>query len=114
MAELLEDGLLQRHVRKTRRLYQARRSVLVEALENRLGDAVSFELPPGGMSLWLKVDASLDVEAWARRAERRGVIFFPGRRFDFRGGALPNLRLGFLALNEDELLEGVRRMKKAL
>jgi len=114
MAELLEDGLLQRHVRKMLRIYQSRRTVLAEALERELDGAVSFVLPTGGMSLWLQAAPGLDVEAWAARAERQGVQFYPGRHFDFRGRALPNLRLGFSALDEAELCEGVRRMKAAL
>jgi GntR family transcriptional regulator/MocR family aminotransferase len=114
VAELLEDGLLPRHVRKMRRIYQARRGVLAEALSTHLGGVVAFNLPPGGMSLWLRTDPALDVEGWARRAERKGVIFYPGRRFDFRGGSLPNLRLGYSTLNEEELQEAVCRMKGAL
>jgi GntR family transcriptional regulator/MocR family aminotransferase len=114
MAELLEDGLVQRHVRKMLRIYQTRRTVLAEALERELGSAVSFTLPTGGMSLWLSADPALDVEAWAAAAERHGVQFYPGRHFDFRGRSRPNLRLGFSTLGEDELLEGVRRLQAAL
>ena len=114
VAELLEDGLLPRHVRKMRRVYQARRGVLAEALRQSLGDVIGFDLPPGGMSLWLRADPALDVEAWARRAEEKGVVFYPGHRYDFHGRALPNLRLGFSTLNEVELQEAVRRMKAAL
>jgi GntR family transcriptional regulator/MocR family aminotransferase len=114
VAELLEDGLLQRHVRKMSRIYQARRDALAAALERQLHGRVAFALPPGGMSLWLQVDPSIDVEAWAIRAERKGVLFYSGHHFDFQGQALPNLRLGFSTLNEDELQEAVRRMQSAL
>ena len=114
MAELLEDGLLQRHVRKMRRVYQARRAVLAEALERELAGRCTCDLPPGGMSLWLNVDPRVDVDAWASRAESRGVVFLPGRLFDFQGRSRPNLRLGFTALDEPELREAVRRMRAAL
>ena len=87
VAELLEDGLLQRHVRKVGRVYQSRRSALVEALERDLNGIVAFDLPTGGMSLWLRTDPSLEVEAWAARAARKGVRFYPGSRFDFHGQA---------------------------
>lgn len=114
VAELVEDDLLQRHVRKMCRIYQSRRGVLAAALERHLSGTVAFDLPPGGMSLWLRTDPSLDVEAWAGRAERKNVIFHPGHHFDFQGHVLPNLRLGFSSLNEEELQEAVRRMKEAL
>lgn len=114
VADLLEDGLLQRHVRKMRRVYHVRRDALGAALAAHLGGATAFELPAGGMSLWLRTDPAIDVEAWARRAERKGVVFHPGRLFDFFGNGRPGMRLGFTALNEGELLEAVRRMSAAL
>ena len=113
-AELLEEGLLQRHVRKMRRTYLSRRGALAAALGRHLGGAVSFELPPGGMSLWLKVDSGLDAEAWAGRALIEGVLVDPGRRFDFHGRPLPNLRLGYSALDERELDVAVRRLAQAM
>ena len=113
-AELLEEGLLQRHARKMRRTYLARRGALATALHRHLGDSVSFELPPGGMSLWLRLDPGLDAEAWARRALKAGVIVDPGHRFDFHGRPLSNLRLGYSALDERELDEAVRRLARAL
>jgi GntR family transcriptional regulator / MocR family aminotransferase len=114
VAELLEDGLLQRHVRKVHRIYHARRTVLAQELERHLAGIVGFRLPPGGMSLWLQTEPSLDVEAWAHRAEHQGVRFHPGRRYDFSGATRPNMRLGFSALDEEELQEAVQRMKRAL
>lgn len=114
VAELLEDGLLQRHIRKMFRIYQSRREALAGALKGLLGGMVRFDLPSGGMSLWLATDPSLDVEAWASRCKRKGVVFHPGSHFDFQGRALPNLRLGFSSLNEEELQEAVRRMQEAL
>jgi len=114
VAELLEEGLLQRHARKMRRAYLSRRGALAEALGRHLGGAVSFDLPPGGMSLWLRVDPRLDSEAWAERALNAGVRVDAGRRFDFQGRPLPNLRLGYSALDERELDEAVRRLARAL
>lgn len=114
VAELLEDGLLQRHARKMRRTYQARREALAGALQRHLGGAVTFDLPAGGMSLWLTVDPAIEVEAWARRAREAGVGLYTGRRFDFQGRPGPNLRLGYSTLDERELAEAVRRMARAL
>src|ERR1041384_400624 len=48
VAELLEDDVVGRHVRRTRREYAARRDALVFELERRLGGALSFRSPAGG------------------------------------------------------------------
>ncbi|WP_243304825.1 PLP-dependent aminotransferase family protein [Geothrix oryzisoli] len=113
-AELLEDGLLQRHARKMRRIYQTRREALAGALRRHLGGAAAFDLPAGGMSLWLRVDPSIDVEAWAVSARKGGVGITTGRAFDFLGRPRPHLRLAFSALDERELEEAVRRLARAL
>jgi GntR family transcriptional regulator/MocR family aminotransferase len=66
------------------------------------------------MSLWLRVDPAVDVEAWAERSMRAGVALYTGRRFDFRHRPLPNLRVGFSSLDERELDQAVRRLAGAL
>src|SRR5690606_7014093 len=65
IAELLEDGELHRHARKARRIYQARRDILVEALRRELGDALAFDLPAGGLAIWARVSPELDAGRWA-------------------------------------------------
>jgi GntR family transcriptional regulator/MocR family aminotransferase len=114
VAELIEDGELQRHVRKMFRTYLARRDALAEALREHLDGVVDFRLPGGGMSLWVRVDPAVDLDAWTARALDRGVAFERACQFEFHGRPLQALRMGFASLQEDELREGVRRMKEAL
>lgn len=114
VAELIEDGEVQRHARRVRRVYQARRDALVEALTKELGTALSFDVPAGGMALWARVGSDIDVEAWAARGPSRRVTFHTARRFTFDGRARPYVRLGFASLSERELAEAARRMAAAL
>ncbi|MEW5848425.1 MAG: PLP-dependent aminotransferase family protein [Myxococcota bacterium] len=114
VAELLEEGEVQRHARRVRRAYQSRRDALATALHRELGGVVEFQLPPGGMALWTRVNPDVDTDAWAERALGQGVAFFSGRRYAFDGRARPYVRLGFAALTENEIAEAVRRMRAAL
>ena len=114
IAELFEDGELLRHVRRMRRIYAQRRDALAAALRRHLGSALEFRVPDGGMGMWLRVDDSIDVAAWARAAEREGVSFRDSRAYDFFHRAQPFLRLGFTFHDEAELEEAVRRMARAL
>ena len=114
IAELFEDGELLRHVRRMRRIYEARRDVLVTALTRRLGGALDFRVPDGGMALWAHVDEAIDIAAWARAGEREGVKFQGARAYDFLGREQPFLRLGFSYHDEVELAEAVGRMARAL
>lgn len=111
VAELLEDGTLVRHVRKAQQVYRRRRDALLAALAEAFGDAVRADPPPGGMALWCEVDR--DPEAWAEAGLAEGVVFVPGRNYAFDGAPVPFVRLGFAGLDEDELREAVRRMRRA-
>lgn len=113
VAQLLEDGILQRHVRRVGREYQDRRDALAEALDRRFGESLAVHLPAGGLALWVRTDPSLDAQAWSERALDHGVAFMPGRRFSFADANIDHLRLGFAMLNPSELAEAVRRMAKA-
>ncbi len=114
LADLFEDGIVQRHLRRMRRVYAQRRSALAAALERELRGALSFSLPTGGMALWARVADGIDVAAWAERALARGVLFRPGAGYLRAEGGLPYIRLGFAALAPDEIDEAVSRMAAAL
>jgi GntR family transcriptional regulator/MocR family aminotransferase len=114
IAELMDDGEVQRHARRARAAYAERRDVLAEEMRRWLADAVSFGLPPGGTALWARVDTRVDVERWAARARRAGVDFQTGRTFTFDGRPRPMARFGFACLEPDELRRAVGLLRSAL
>ena len=114
IAELLEEGAIQRNIRRARREYRDRRDILVAALREQLGDHVTFDVPAGGIALWVKARAGIDVDAWARAAKDRGAVIVTAAAYTLDGRAQPFIRLGFASLNGKELQEGVRRMAAAL
>ncbi|MBK6517179.1 MAG: PLP-dependent aminotransferase family protein [Polyangiaceae bacterium] len=113
LRELMTDGELERHARRMRRVYQGRRAALARALEEQLGDVVSFDVPRGGMALWARAPR-VDVDRWASACEARGVVLQPGSRFSFTGERVPAVRLGFAAEAEPRLRRAVRLMAEAL
>jgi GntR family transcriptional regulator/MocR family aminotransferase len=113
VATLIEDGELQRHVARVRRVYANRREILASSLRRTFGDGVEFTLAPGGMALWVRLRMSVDVEAWARRSIQHGVSWYTGRRYAFDGQPKPFARFSFAWLNERELPEAVKRMAAA-
>ncbi len=112
LADLLEDGELQRHVWRVRRTYKARRDHAVEVLRDALGDWLDVEPPSGGMALWAHV-RELDVMRWAAEAEKRGVLFQPGQLFTWGNKPTPHARIGYGGLTESEMTEAAGRLRKA-
>jgi GntR family transcriptional regulator/MocR family aminotransferase len=114
LAELLEDGEVQRHARRARTAYRERRDVLAGAMQRELGGILSFRVPAGGTALWARVDAAVDVERWLERALARGVDFQTARTFTFDGRTRPFARFGFAPLEPAELRRAVARLREAL
>jgi GntR family transcriptional regulator/MocR family aminotransferase len=106
----MEDGELQRHVARVRRVYGNRRDILATSLRRSFGDDVDFTVPAGGMAMWVRLRMPVDVEAWARRSLAHGVSWYTGRRYAFDGRPKPFARFSFAWLNEKELPEAVKRM----
>jgi GntR family transcriptional regulator/MocR family aminotransferase len=92
IATLMEDGELQRHVARVRRVYANRREILANSLRRTFGAGVEFTLATGGMALWVRLRTSADVETWARRSVQRGVSWYSGRRYAFDGQPKPFAR----------------------
>lgn len=114
LAALLDDGVLQRHVRRMRRTLHARRDAAVDAVRRILGRALAVDAPGGGMTLWARSDPALDLLAWQRAARDRGVHLRIGRDFDLDGRALHAVRLGYGQFDEQGFLRALRTLARAL
>jgi GntR family transcriptional regulator/MocR family aminotransferase len=113
VAQLLEDGTVQRCARRARRIYHARRDALGEQLQRKFRELLSFKLPVGSMAIWAKCAPELDAERWAEAALERKVAIRAARYFTFDGRPRPFARLGFAALDERELTEAVKLLAQA-
>jgi GntR family transcriptional regulator/MocR family aminotransferase len=114
VAELIEDGVVQRHARRMRRVYRTRRDALVAALGRHLGDAVGFDVPAGGMALWVRARRGIDVDGWAERCAAAGVRFRTARAFAFDRRSRPFVRLAYAPCTEREIRRAVKRMAASL
>jgi GntR family transcriptional regulator / MocR family aminotransferase len=112
VAELIEDGELERHVRRARRAYHSRRDALMEAFEKYLPE-LEFNPPSGGMAIWARAPG-VDVDAWAQRARAAGVSFQTASHFAQEEAPRDFARFGFAACDEAQLAEAARRLAKTL
>lgn len=108
VAEWIEEGDLERHARRVRRVYLQRRQALDEALQSQLGGAIRYSLPNGGMALWVQCLLDKDADGWAARALDRGVRVSPASLYRLDRRNIPFMRMGFAKLNEEELQRAVK------
>jgi GntR family transcriptional regulator/MocR family aminotransferase len=110
LADMLENGALKRHASKALKIYRQRRDLACELLTHYLGDAIRFQVPEGGLAIWARFDPSVDLPLLSQKAAAKGVYLS-------NGAAYPGLnacRMGFAALNEKELTEGVQLLARCL
>lgn len=104
LATLIEDGELRRHARKARRVYEGRRNFLAERIRSTLGTDLTFDLPAGGLAIWLRLPPHTSAEAWAAAAAGAGLSIAPGAHFSLGPANAPEaFRLGYAALDEKDL-----------
>jgi GntR family transcriptional regulator / MocR family aminotransferase len=113
IADLLEDGLIQRHVRKMRRVYGARLDTLATSLRRQLENFLTFRKPDGGTAIWVRIRSAQVMARWTHAARERGVLFDAGPAFTVSGGPVTGARLGFASLTEEEQERAVRALAAA-
>jgi GntR family transcriptional regulator/MocR family aminotransferase len=112
IAELLQTGVIQRHLRKSIRVYKQRRDHFCDLLKSQLGDSVNFEVPDGGMAVWTRFDPTINLTHLASRALREDLYFSGATsKIEMRNNAI---RLGFASSDLNELEESVAIIKKLL
>jgi GntR family transcriptional regulator/MocR family aminotransferase len=114
VAELLDDGEVQRLARRSRRIYQDRREALCAAIDQDLPGVLDYRRPPGGLALWARVARGIDVEAWRARCATRDVHFQIGRQFTFDGAPAPFVRFGYASLDKQSLARARRVLRESL
>jgi len=114
LAEFMERGYLRAHMTRTTREYRARRNTLVAALRRSLPEEVTWHVPTHGIVLWLSLAPGLDADAVYQEALRQGVLVSPSTMWSVDAASPPGLRLAFCAEPEERLVEGARRLGKAI
>ncbi|WP_137940088.1 PLP-dependent aminotransferase family protein [Chitinivorax sp. B] len=114
VSELMARGELRRHIRRALKIYQSRRDHLASVLRSELGGQVHFDLPAGGIALWLRLDERVNMVKLAQDCLAEHVAILPGQAFSQDDQPVRAFRLGFGNLNEAELDVGVTRLKRAL
>jgi GntR family transcriptional regulator / MocR family aminotransferase len=119
LARFIDDGSLARHIRKTRRLYQARFARVSEILARDLAPWLKVVPSVAGLHVCALADG-LSVEetvAIVDRAAERGVALKPLSQYTAdaaRKVEQPGLVIGYGAISLDRIDEGLRRLADCL
>lgn len=111
MAELLNDGTIQRYTRKALAIYEERRDYFCKLLSSELHEHVDFVIPEGGMTIWTQFSTSINLEILAQKALQKGLLIGNGKAHQYPGYDVNALRLGFASSSKEELTKSVEILR---
>jgi GntR family transcriptional regulator/MocR family aminotransferase len=116
LADFIREGHLERHVRRMRARLAARRAALVDSLDRELGERAQVHGADAGLHVLLRLPElrMREVRALREACRTRGVGVYPAAPFYARPPRHAEVLLGYGALGEDAIREGVVRLRRAL
>ena len=113
IAELFRNGTIARYIRRTVKLYRERRDYFCKNLSAELGKNISFKIPDGGMSVWIKFN-SADIKSVAERALEYDLIMSNGKEYNTSNVNYNSARFGFASLNLNEQDKVIETLHKCI
>ena len=108
----MSSGLLDAHMQKLRQTYRARLEAMHDALDEHFADIADWARPDGGYFMWLRLrDDSVDTAPLKNLALDAETGFTAGSLFSATGGLHNYLRLSFAHYNEDDIRQGIARLR---
>jgi GntR family transcriptional regulator/MocR family aminotransferase len=116
LARFIEEGHLERHIMKMKRLYHKRRDTLIDSLHGAFGERVQIEGESTGLHLVAAFPGiNFTDTAIMQTLEQAGVQVYPVEIHAVRKGHhCQQIVLGYGNLTEEEIIKGVKRITRAL
>jgi len=116
LADFISQGFFERHLRRARVRNASRRAALLAALARELGDAVEVVGANAGLHVvaWLRGVLPGELRTLRELAARRDVGIHPISPFYAARPRRAGILLGYAALDESAIAEGIARLASAL
>lgn len=111
--QLIKDGAIKRHIKKATSYYKAKRDLTAMLLKKHLENKVVYTIPDGGLAFWIAMKTPMDWTAFSEKMLQKGVKITSPSAYGLDGSA-NGLRLGYGALTEQELAEGIIALSSCL
>ncbi|TYR31768.1 PLP-dependent aminotransferase family protein [Sphingobacterium phlebotomi] len=112
VGHLFNSGEMQRHLRRSVKLYKSRRDEFCEILNSSLGDHAKFNVPNGGMAVWTLFDPGYSIPQLSERLAAQGIYLNDGSIYKYKDDT-NGMRLGFASLNTNEMQSFAHTLKKS-
>mgnify|MGYP001581638038 CR=1 FL=1 len=113
-ALFMETYDLNVHIEKIKNVYRARRDLMIKSMDKYFPVGVKHTNPYGGLFIWLELKEGLNAKEILQEALKENVAYVPGSSFFPNGGHQNFARLNFSCMNDEKIVEGIKRLGKVL
>lgn len=111
----LRKGYWKNHIEKVKKVYCEKYNIMTKELDKLERYGFSYIKPKGGLSIWLKLPKEIDAIELYNECAESGVAIVPGKIFFTDESIYSNyIRLSFGAVNNDEIIEGIRTLESII
>ena len=111
LSELINEGEIYRLMKKNIVVYKKRRDCLCKLLTEHFSEIAQWEIPSGGLALWLEFKPKIPLVKLAEEAEKKD-LFIP-KTILYQDRKTCAIRFGFGHLNEIEIGAVIKKLKSA-
>jgi 2-aminoadipate transaminase len=105
---------LNEHISRIKAIYKKRRDLMLDSIEKYFPKSIKYTRPKGGLFTWVELSKNLDAAIILEEALKEKVAFVPGQSFFANGGSKNHFRLNYSNMNEELIVEGIKRLGKVL
>ena len=111
LSELINEGEIYRLMKKNIVIYKQRRDVLCKLLTEYFAEIAQWNIPSGGLAIWLQFEPKISLVKLAEEAEKND-LFLP-KIILYQDKNTCAIRFGFGHLDKDEIAPVIKKLKKA-
>ncbi len=113
IANLMHDGTMHRYLRKSKKIYRARKEYFCRLLRERFSAWLDFQEPEGGMAVWVKFKAPVSLPELARICKKKDLYLSDGAAYNPPDRHLNACRMGFAHMTEEEMEKACAILEEA-
>ncbi|MHC1721190.1 MAG: PLP-dependent aminotransferase family protein [Clostridiaceae bacterium] len=112
-AAFMQKYDLNEHIKLIRKVYGARRTLMLDSMDKYFPAGVKHTNPYGGLFAWVELKEGLDAGKIMEECIKENVAYVPGESF-FPSRKKNFFRVNYSCMPDDKIVEGIKRIGKVL
>lgn len=113
-AVMYDNGEMDRHFRKSLKIYKQRRNLFCQILKSDFSDTIEFKIPEGGLAVWANFEEGVNLTKMSENAMKKGLHIGDGSFNHNESFSANASRMGFASLEEKEMIKALGILKSVL